>query len=197
MTKLTKEQFIQTLKDFKGDVVKLTYTTDVPMNKRNNPFFEFDERRHSLQPVKSVRKRVTAYYGFGYSYQSLVNQQLAKQGSDEKFTAKKSDWQETVVPSKVYAHKDTKKLYLRVFIDDGTDPESEYLVDGKPATEKELVLIDNFERKYSSESYGIKTQSDLGIDQKDQVRVLTVRFENIDSISLDGDVYELDKSTLS
>lgn len=184
--KITRQQFIDIVAATKADKIVVRYESDVKMNKKDNPFFHKEGR--SWIPDHAVTKVSTSQYLFGKNYSQAVNEAAkAATEKDVDFKAKDS-YLETVIPDKLYKSKTDDKLYLRVMPDSSSEfvPTYEYLVDGKPADEAQMKIIDEWETK---RDHAVHTQEAVGIE--DFVRVFNYKLENIKAVSIDGETYEL------
>lgn len=179
--KVTREQFIDIIKATSADTVCVRYETDVKMNKKQNPFYHQEGR--SWIPDHNVTKISENWYKFGKSYSEAVNEAKT---SEEDFKAKES-YLESVIPNKLYKSKTGDQLYLRVMADDSVTPEApSYFVDGVAADDSQMKIIDEFEQRYE---HKVHTQEAVGIEKP--IRVFNYKLEQIISVIIDGETYEL------
>ena len=189
--RVTQNQLVDILEKTDADNVTVLYEKPVKMNKRGNPFFE--KQGNTLVPIHDVTKRVIDTFGFGRNYAKEVNKELKRQGKEANYEAKNIPWKDTVVQDKVYRHKENGTLYLQVFMmflpnTPIVERTTEYFVDGEPATDEEMRIIDEFEVSNTS---GVKKQELAGLTNENQVKPNTIKFDNIISIVVDDTMYEL------
>ena len=180
--KVTQEQFIDIVRDSQADKISVCYQSDVKMNKKENPFFHKEGR--TLVPDHSVVKISTQNYIFGKGYAEAVNEAKT---SDDEFKSRDS-YLDAVIPSKIYRKKDGDQLYLRVMINPDVEIQPfKYYVDGNPATEEDMKVIDQFEQRYE---HKVHTQESVGVENP--VMVINFKLENIIAVKLDGVIYEIE-----
>ena len=189
--RITQQQLIDILDNTDANNVTLLYETPVKMNKKGNPFFVKEGR--ALVQVNSVTKKVIDTFGFGLNYTDEVNKGLKSNGMDANYQAGEVSWAETVIPNKVIKHKTTGKYYIKIFNSyivghPMVERTTEYFVDGEPATDEQMKIIDEFEIKTDG---NVKKQEDAGLSNPEQVKMQTINFDNIISIVVDNVMYEL------
>lgn len=189
--RITQQQLIDILDNTDANNVTLLYETPVKMNKKGNPFFV--KEGHALVQVNSVTKKVIDTFGFGLNYTDEVNKGLKSNGMDANYKAGEVSWAETVIPNKVIKHKTTGKYYIKIFNSyivghPMVERTTEYLVDGEPATDEQMKIIDEFEIRTDG---NVKKQEDAGLSNPEQVKMQTINFDNIISIVVDNVMYEL------
>lgn len=189
--KVNQNQLVEILRDTDADNVTVLSETPVKMNKTGNPFYAKEGRK--MVEVNVVTKRTINTYGFNLNYKDEVNRELKNAGKEADYQAAERSWAETVVPNKVIRHKGNGTLYLIVFNSFIANKptiakESEYYVDGIPATDEQMEIISQFEIGHTS---GVKKQEDAGLTWENQVSTQTIKFDNIISIVIDNTMYEL------
>ena len=189
--RVTQQQLIDILENTDANNVTLLYETPVKMNKRNNPFFVQEGRAWVQQ--NSVTKRVVDTFGFGLNYTDEVNKELKSNGAEANYQAGEVSWAETIVPNKVIKHKGTGKYYIKIFRSSianhpVVERTVEYFVDGEPATDEQMRIIEEFEVKTDG---NVKKQETAGLSNENQVKMQTIAFDNIISIVVDNTMYEL------
>ena len=150
----------------KGYMVSVT---EPKMNKRGNELFG----------------RVKKVCGWGFDtnadYSRKVNLQLEREGKEANFEALPT-WAEPV-NKVVYRHKEkTEQLYASVYPTTNFGYFEKYFVDGRPATESELAIIEIFTPEKSESSR-------QGTEKTIQIR--RIKMENIRTISLNGQRYAI------
>lgn len=104
-------------------------------------------------------------------YVKATNNRLIKEGKEPTFKAKPLPWGEWLVPKKIIAHNG--KCYLRMYEFKGAKHETEYFVNGKPATEHQIATIKEYERSKH------KPSNTQGLTRENEVRPTNVAEENI------------------
>jgi hypothetical protein len=127
-----------------------------------------------------VTKRAEGQVQLNYSYGNAVNNRREKEGMDRSFEPEPLRWGEWLVPNKIITHKG--KLYLRYYLIPGQYLDDEYFVDGRPATDDELKIINEWKasKKQSSRQ-----------EQENKVKLANVTFENIVSLKCGEINYEM------
>ena len=181
MLTITKDTLIDILSLSTSNRIRVFYQTDVKMNKKENPFY-------CMGALTNVVEKVTeSVYGFGENYVEAVRDAAAASGvQDSSFAASGKAWATTVVENKVFKNEATNTYYVRVRILKDEVPSISYLVDGLPATPEEIETIKRFERKSSS---SVKKQSEFGVDEENQVRLLSLNLSKIKKVEIDGQQY--------
>lgn len=130
-----------------------------------------------------VTKLVKAQIQFNYSYENAVNNRLEKQGNEGSFEADKLPWGEWLIPNKIITHKGS--LYVRYYDYVGANKDSNWFVNGTPATDEELDKIFTYLRSKDNSS---KKQAEFGLIDN-QVKPKVVKAENIISMRVGGTTY--------
>jgi hypothetical protein len=113
----------------------------------------------------------------GASYGRAVEKQ-----SGQTFTPDALPWGQWLVPNKVITHKG--ELYLRT-IARNQRPMASYFLSACKAIEKEKVL------PFLTTPAPSARQETVGLHGKRQVRVRTIKFDNIKTIKIKGETYSL------
>ena len=125
-----------------GTFVGVHSLTEPKMRKTNNPFNGHLVQKMTIQTLQ-----------FGYSYENAVNNRI--EGSGETFVAEPLKWGEWLIPNKVITHKG--KLYARFYkVDNSTEPNVTYLIDGVIATDEQEEIIKSFPGVY--EPHNLRTR---------------------------------------
>lgn len=181
--KVTKEQFVEVLKNFQGDTIELLTLGKPTMRKGGtkgtepNPYYDRD-----------VRKRKHSKYAFGKNYLTEINEALKKEGKepvDSSFTDN-LPWGEYKVKNKVITYNG--ELYLRCYPTDDPNATTEILIDNVPATKDELAVLEKYLPKPAPIS---KKQLTAGISAPNSVRPLMFNFGTIESAVIDNVTYEI------
>lgn len=121
--------------------------------------------------VGIVTKHTEGIVQMKYSYENAVNNRLEKQGDERTFEAQGLPFGQWFVPNLLIAHKGA--MYLRFYLVKGSNLETIYYVDGKPATETETALIKAYKAQRES-----NTQSASGLTEN-QVKPCALSCENL------------------
>ena len=113
----------------------------------------------------------------GGSYGKAVEKQ-----SGQEFTPESLPWGEWAIPHKVIAHKG--ELYLRTIARNQRPMKSHFLSAGEPI-EKEKVV------PFLATPAPSARQESVGLTGKRQIRVRTIKFDNIKTIKIKGETYRL------
>ena len=170
MPTINRDELKTKLMDVKGATAVSVVTVTVPqMNKKHNgeanPFYG------------RVQKRTYRSCMIGFRYQNSVNNQREREDKDADFISEPRKWGEHVPGTPLIEHKG--KYYLECKVERVID--NHYLLDGEPADD-EVVEPYLAQRKSSSRQ---------GVDKT--VILIDVSLENIETISMFGEVYELTK----
>ena len=133
--------------------------------------------------VGKVTKHSEMEVQINYSYENAVNNRLEKQGNDRTFVAKGLTYGEWEIPNKIIKTKDGYQL--RYYALNGTHPKVEYKIDGRTPTAEELAIIKEYN---ASKNKSSARQSAEGLTAN-QVVARNVKFENILSLKVNGQVY--------
>lgn len=185
---ITEDDLLRLLSDTEESRISLLYRKPVKMNKKENPFYRKEGR--SFVEIAKVEKEVEAVYEFGVNYSQKVNETLKEKNLENNFEAKAESWAETVVKDKVARHKETGKLYIKVYpLKDETPMKVSYYVDDEPASEEDMKTIDRFEiRKDAS----VKTQENAGLEKSEQIKTFLIDLGNVIKITIGDEEYFLD-----
>ena len=152
--------------------VSVTIVSEAKMNKKGNPL------------AGRVIKIADYNCQYNFNYENAVNNRIAKQGGNGNFEAQSLPWGEWVrgYENRIIAHKG--EYYVRFYLAKNCKAEISYLVDGRPATAEEIVIIKAFTpaRKPSG------TQSASGLTTN-QVDPFTAKLANIYSLTINGATY--------
>jgi len=167
---------------FNGDLVAVKLNGVGRPLKVNNPYY------NRLQAIK-----VGNNIQFGYSYESGVNNHLAKQGEEKTFESGKLTWGhwynyngiEQV--NKIIEHNDN--LYIRLYHCKNTAIDTIYFLDGKRVTDKNIIA--DIESHIKERDWNIKTQENAGLAPEEQVHPFAVKYANLKHISIGGGRYTL------
>jgi len=191
--KVTQDQLIDILADSDESYITVFAETPVKMNTTGNPFYKKEGRAKAV-PINIVTKRYVATYGFG-NYKEEIEKRLRRKGIEGSYETKPQPWKEIIVPDRVCKNKNTGEFYLMYFLEDmfsthptNAEKEVEYLVDGVPATDEQMRIIDEFEIHSSS---NVKKQEDAGLSWEEQLLPRILKFDNIISVALGNTMYEL------
>lgn len=183
---VTKSQ-LQAMLESESNEIEITVTTkgEAKMNKTNNPFYVKEGRAWvAKDTVEKVQKSV---YAFGGSYEERVNEALVADGSTGDFKAATLPWGEWIVEGKTISHNG--KVYLRCYIVEGKTSlvSVDYLVNGKPADEKQVQDIKDFtpEKKPSAK------QEAAGLESGKQVIPNNIDLDKVVTVEIDGTEYEI------
>lgn len=146
----------------------VTTLTEPKMLKRGNPFFG------------RVLKFAVRNCQFGYDYENAVNNRLEKEGKERSFSANSLPWGAWVEPNKVIFHKGN--LYGRFYVAKGAVVKSQYLLDGRLATDAEVAEI----LKWIPEREESARQSEVGLTEN-QVKPWTVQLNHILALKVNGE----------
>ena len=131
---------MNTIKDFVNNINKGTFgiqmvsVTEPKMNKRNNPYYG---RVQKITYMLNVM--------LGYNYENVVNNQLAREGKVANFVAdapKGREWD--MFPYILKSTSDSEQMYLRTTMGKVTKVKSIYIIDGKIASDNEVIAIKSF-----------------------------------------------------
>ena len=184
---ITKDVLLQLLSDMKENRIALLYKKPVKMNKKENPFYRKEGR--SFVETTKVEKEVEAVYEFGTNYSEKVNEALKEKNIEDNFEAKAVSWAETVIKDKVVKHKETGKLYIKVYpLKEDASMKVSYYVNEEPASEEDMKTIDRFEiRKDAS----VKTQENAGLEKSEQIKTFLIDLDNVIKITIGDEEYFL------
>lgn len=158
-----------------GTFVGVHSLTEPKMRKTNNPFNGHLVQKMTIQTLQ-----------FGYSYENAVNNRI--DGSGETFVAEPLKWGEWLIPNKVITHKG--KLYARFYkVDNNTEPNVVYLIDGVIATEEQEETIKSFLVSSSPSA----RQSEVGLTTH-QVKPRDFAFDSIIGLAVNGEMYNIEKA---
>ena len=165
--KMSSVELVKFLSTIKGcEFVVADTTTNVRMNKTNNPYYN------------RVTKKVSAEYMFNAEYESAVNRRLKKEGFDNNFKSEGLKYGEWVEYKKVLTHKG--ELYIRLYPLKNKVFEQKYYIDNRLATPEEVATLKEF-LPNKSES---KKQKDYGLDENKQLVVTQFNFKSINRLRI-------------
>lgn len=176
MKELSKEEFIELLKNTEPCEIELITNTDPKLKKRGNPFVK-----------NEVIKHTEGKFNFGNSFKERVEEKLDQKGLiDTEYETGSLTWGKWVegAINKVIEHKG--EYYMRYYNSDEA-PSVEYYIDGIKATDEELETIKSFLPSKKSSS----KQEDAGLEKKEQVFPLVVNFNNIVRIKIGDEEYNI------
>jgi len=136
----------------------------------------------------NVTKLVKCQVQIGYNYENAVNNRLTKQGSEATFEAERLPWGEWEIPNKVISHKGVR--YLRYYYTANGAIDTIWFVNGRIATADEFSTIVEYLRSKEKDS---KRQTIAGLVEN-QVKPRTVKFANILTLAVGGEVWQRDQS---
>lgn len=133
-------------------------------------------------PYSGQLKSITTMSGIqiGASYENAVNNRT--EGKD--FVAESLPWGEWLRPNYLIAHKGN--IYLRAYKTKSSKTEIAYYKDNVLVDDKATITDICANIRKSGES---KKQSEIGIEEKDQVKPFTTNITNIRSAVIDGVTY--------
>lgn len=134
--------------------------------------------------VGIVTKHTEGIVQMKYSYENAVNNRLEKQGDERAFEAQGLPFGQWFVPNFLISHKG--EMYLRFYLVKGSNLETTYCVNGKPASETETALIKAYKAQRES-----NTQSASGLTEN-QVKPCALSCANL--IALDCGTFHYRRS---
>jgi len=183
---VSKEEILEVLKSTAANQMTISKIAEANLNKKDNPFYQKEGR--SFVALKKVEKRSIGTYAYGVDYEAAVNEALVAEGKSAEFKTESLPWGEWETPNKLIAHNG--KHYVRLYQQDDTKTEVEYLVDGAAATAEDMETIRTFEQKKSS---GSAKQTEAGLEQTKQVKPNNICLDNIEWVEIEGTRYEITK----
>lgn len=151
----------------KGVFGTTVVTKTVPqMRKTGNPYV------NRVEKISTYKNAI-----LGVSYENTVNNRLERLGESAVYEA-------SAPKGKLYyndffyqSSKDENVFYLKLGIyPKTTEISSEYYIDGRPATEQEIVELKSFMPNSDGE---IKKQSEAGLPIEEQYKMITPKLENV------------------
>ena len=137
-------------------------------------------------PYNGQLKSVTTMSGIqiGASYENAVNNRT----ESKDFVASRLPWGEWLRPNYLISHKGN--IYLRAYKTKASKTEVTYYQNGEVVSDKKTLtdILSNIRK--SGES---KKQSEMGIDEQDQVKPFTTNIANIESAVINGVTYIITK----
>ena len=133
-------------------------------------------------PYNGKLKSITTMSGIqiGANYENAVNNRT----EEREFVAESLPWGEWMRPNYLISHKGN--VYLRAYKTKASDTKVAYYEDNVLVEDKATLSDINKNIRTNGES---KRQSEIGIDEKDQVKPFTVNIANITSAVIDGVTY--------
>lgn len=168
MKQITQTELIEILKGVeKSTFIHLVTTTEVGMNKTDNPYF------------KKVIKKSSCNFLIGNDYEKRVNTNITKEDIETTFKSGELSGKEHISKCVLTDTKTRSKFYLMVerFVE--VKPKVEFIFEGNPI---EKMLFESYLKKVSEN----KSQP-----QEKKVIVNTPLIENIKQISINKEVYEI------
>lgn len=141
---------MKTIKDFVSNINKGTFgiqmvsVTEPKMNKRNNPYYG---RVQKITYMLNVM--------LGYNYENVVNNQLEREGKTANFVAeapKGREWD--MFPYILKSTSNNEQMYLRTTMGKATKTKSIYVIDGKIASDDDVIAIKRFIPQSSNTNQG-------------------------------------------
>lgn len=136
-----------------------------------------------------VTKHTEGIVQMKYSYENAVNNRLERQGDERTFEAQGLPFGQWFIPNFLIAHKG--EMYLRFYLVKGSNLETSYFVDGKPANENETALIKAYKAQRES-----NTQSAAGLTEN-QVKPCALSCANLITLDCGTFHYRRTEETLA
>jgi hypothetical protein len=176
------------LKDFimgltrgaKANIILLT-VPDMSQKRRSdkavNPYYG------RLQKRTKVRMGIT-----GVSYETCVDASLSRKGLEPVFESQKPSGTSWLEPNLILqSDKNPDQLYFRIITNKQTIIEREYLLDGEVVTDENVIDdIRNWDKGHSESA----KQAAAGLEGKEQIGVLSPKFESVVHIEQGGKVWD-------
>lgn len=153
----------------KSTFINLTTETEVRMNKTGNPYFG------------RIKKQSTCNYLIGNDYETRVQSNEQKEGLVGDFESQKPSGKTHVSKCVLVSDKDPNIFYVMVERFDEIQPKNEFFMDGNQVDK--MIFND----------YLVKVSENKKQDQERKVMVITPLISNIKRVSLNGNVYEVEK----
>lgn len=119
-----------------GSIVSVTAEVEQKVLKRGNPLKDAE-----------ITKLVKVTCQSGTSYENTVNNQRVREGEKSDFSSVPNWMEATEFSAFVQKKSDPSCKYLRLMVVPGTKSENlGYFVNGKPATEQEIAIIEKFKQ---------------------------------------------------
>lgn len=183
---VTENEFVEILRDTPAGTIVLSTITEPKMKKGGtkgtelNPYYD-----------REVRKHKRSQYLFGKNYIDSINEGLIKEGKDtvtaEEF-GDKLPWGEYEIQDRVVTYNGSR--YIRCYLHEDSQEFIVYKLDGVDMTDDEYKKLEPYIPVNTSSS---KKQESFGLSKANHVRPLLFKFDNIESIEIDGVTYELKK----
>jgi hypothetical protein len=165
---ITAEEFISIINNIKGcQFASLVYTTDIAsMNKKfiggkKCPYYG---RVNTTTEMASVQ--------IGYDYENAVNNRIADESTT--FKAESLPWGTWLRPNYLIGHKGA--TYLRCYLAKPTKVTTTYYLDGELPVDG--YTIEDI-MSYIRPTHTSARQSEVGIEESEQVKPLTINIANI------------------
>ena len=154
--------------------VEITTATEPKMKKTGNPF------------IGRVTK-ISVYYNaiLGVSYENAVNGRLEKKGLERDYVSEAPRGKKWYNAFFYVSEKDSSVYYLKIGMRKNTTCRSHYLVDGRPITESELAMLNEFLYKPSGTC---NKQAEHGLEEDEQYRIVAPKLENVVEIKVGNTV---------
>jgi len=168
-------ELIEVLKQVeKSTFINVTMETEPKMNKTNNPFYD------TIQKKFNVSKLTTCNYLIGNDYGTRVESNMKKEEVEGTFEPLKPTGKTHVSKCVLVDDKTQSVYYLMVEQFDEIKPQIQYLKNGEPMNEVDLILLNDFL---------VKSNGSYRQEQERKVMVITPKIENIKKLSLNGTQY--------
>lgn len=167
------------------NVIKIEYVTECKMTKNGNPFFVKEGR--SFVPTCAVEKKVTGVYSFGGSYEERVNEALVADGSTGTFNSGALAWGQYVKGAEGRVIEHNGKFYVRCYMDNPSNINTRYTIDGHLATDTEIDTI----KEFTPKSSGSAKQLAEGLTEDKQIKPLNIEFGKIEKITIGSTEYAI------
>ena len=156
----------------------ITYTNEVKMNKRGNPYYG------------RVTKRTKVQVDFNGVYQNKVNNSIERNlGVEGGFVTSPLPYGQWMVGlvNKFYEHNG--EIYLRYYEHKGAVPHVTYYLDGVEVGEREMELITPYLPQ--PKAWYSKKQAEMGLSKEEMVKPYGVKLSNVESVTLNGLTYAM------
>ena len=177
---VTPSEFVEIINNLKGcQFASIAYTSNTSsidkklVGGKRNPY---NGKLSSITTMSGVQ--------IGANYENAVNNRT----DDKDFVAESLPWGEWMRPNYLISHKGN--IYLRAYKTKSSKTDISYYMDGVLVNDKETIANINANIRKSGES---KRQSEIGIEEKNQVKPFTTNIANIESAVIDGVTYIIAK----
>ena len=177
---VTPSEFVEIINNLKGcQFASIAYTSDTAsINKKlvggkSNPY---NGKLSSITTMSGIQ--------IGANYENAVNNRT--DGKD--FVAESLPWGEWLRPNYLISHKGN--IYLRAYKTKSSKTDISYYMEGALVDDQATIANITANIRKNGES---KRQSEVGIEEKDQVKPFTTNIANIESAVIDGVTYIIAK----